>query len=67
MPHIIFFYHEVPNKTEFQQVLSNLSTDASFKSFIKLYKEYTKETISYLVNDTTFSLDKPLRFRNNLL
>ena len=58
---------KVPNKTEFQQILSNLSTDASFEGFIKLYKDYTKETISYLVNDTTFSLDKPLRFRNNLL
>ena len=66
MLHIIFFIMKVPSKAEFQQILSNLSTDASFKGFIKLYKDYTKETISYLVNDTTFSLDKPLRFRNNL-
>ena len=34
---------------------------------MKLYKDYTKEPDSFLVNGTTFSLDKPLRFRKNLL
>ena len=34
---------------------------------MKLHQDYTKEQYSFLVNDTTFSLDKPLRFRQNLL
>ena len=34
---------------------------------MKIYKEYTKETYSFLVNDMTLSSDDPLRFRKNLL
>ena len=34
---------------------------------MKLYKDYTKQPDSFLVNDTTLSLDNPLRFRKNLL
>ena len=34
---------------------------------MKRYKEYTKEPHSVLVNDTTLSLDNPLRFRKDLL
>ena len=34
---------------------------------MKLDKDYTKETYSFLLNDTTLSSDNPLRFRNNLL
>ena len=34
---------------------------------MKLYKEYTKEPYSFLVNDMTLSSDNPLRFRKNLL
>ena len=29
---------------------------------MKLYKDYTKELFSLLVNDTTLSSDNPLRF-----
>ena len=32
-----------------------------------LYKDYSKEPFSFLVNDTTLSLASPLRFRKNLL
>ena len=38
-----------------------------FKDFMKLYKDYTKEPFSFLVNDTTLSSDNPLRCGNNLL
>ena len=31
-----------------------------FKDFMKLYKEYTKEPYSYLVNNSTLSSDNPL-------
>ena len=33
---------------------------------MKLFKDYTKEPYSFLVNDMTLSLDNPLRFRKNL-
>ena len=34
---------------------------------MKLYKVYTKESYSFLANDTTLSSDNLLRFRKNLL
>ena len=34
---------------------------------MKLYKDYPKKPYSFLVNDTTFSSDNPLKFRKNLL
>ena len=34
---------------------------------MKLYKDYTKEPYSFLVNDTTLSSDNPLRFKTSLL
>ena len=36
------------------------------KDFMKLYKGYSKEPYSFLVNDATLSLDNPLQFRKNL-
>ena len=32
---------------------------------MKIYKEYAKESYSFLVNDTTLSSDNPLILRNN--
>ena len=54
------------NKRELQQIASNHSSGINFKDFMKLYKEYTKEPYSFLVNDTILSSDNPLRFRKNL-
>ena len=34
---------------------------------MKIYKECDNEPYSFLVNDTTFSSDHPLRSRNNLM
>ena len=45
----------------------NQSSDVDFKDFIKIYKKYTEEPYSFLVNDTTWSSDNPLRFRKNIL
>ena len=45
----------------------NHSSDIDFKDFIKIYKKYTKEPYSFLVNDTTLPSGDPLRFRKNLL
>ena len=62
-----YFIIKIPNKRELQQIASNHSSDIDFKDFMKLYKDYTKEPYSFLVNDTTLSPDTPLRFRKNLL
>ena len=62
-----FFIMKIPNKREFQQTALNHSSDIDFKDFMNIYKKYTKEAYSFLVNDTTLPSDDPLRFRKNLL
>ena len=46
-----YFIMKIPNKRELQQIASNHSSDIDFKDFTKLYKDYTKEPYSFLVND----------------
>ena len=58
---------KIPNKRELSQIESNDLSDIEFKDFMNLYKDYTKEPFSILVNDTTLPSDRPLRFRKNLL
>ena len=58
---------KIPNKKELQQIALNRSSDIGFKDFIKIYKTYTAEPYSFLVNDATLPSDDPLRFRKNLL
>ena len=62
-----YFIIKILNRRELQQIVSNHSSDINFKYIMKLYKEYTKEQYSFLVDDTTFSLNNPLRFRKNSL
>ena len=62
-----FFIMKIPNKRELQQIVLNHSSGIDFKGFIQIYKNYTKEPYSFLVNDTTLPSDNPLRFRKNLL
>ena len=62
-----FFIIKIPNKRELQQIALNHSSDIDFKDFMNIYKKYTKELYSFLVNDTTLLSDNPLRFRKNLL
>ena len=57
------FIMKIPYKKELQQIKSNHSPDIDFKDFMKLYKDYTKEPCSFLVNDTTLSSDNSLRIR----
>ena len=57
-----YFIIKIPNKRELQQIISNLSFNIEFKDFIKLYKDYTKEPFSFLVNDTTLSSNNTLKF-----
>ena len=53
-----FFIMKIPNKRELQQIALNC---------VNIYKKYTKEPYSFLVNDITLPSDHPLRFRKNLL
>ena len=62
-----FFIMKIPNKKELQQIALNHSSDIDFKDFMKIYKKYTKEPYSFLVNNTTLPSDDPLRFRKNPL
>ena len=61
-----FFIMKILNKRELQQTALNHSSDVDFKGFIKIYKKYTAEPYSFLVNDATLASDNPLRFRKNL-
>ena len=49
---------KIPNKRELRQTLSNHLSEIDFKDFMKLYKEYTKEPYSFLVNGITLSSGK---------
>ena len=62
-----FFITKIPNKRELLQIAPNHSSNIDFKDFIKIYKRYTAEQYSFLVNDATVSSDNPLRFRKSLL
>ena len=63
-----FFIMKIPNKRELQQIALSHSSDIDFKDFMNnIYKKYTKEPYSFLVNDTTLPSDDPLRFRKNIL
>ena len=62
-----FFIIKIPNKRELQQIALNHSSDIDFKDFMKIFKKYTTEPYSFLVNVTTLPSDDPLRFRKNLL
>ena len=61
-----FFIMRIPNKREFQQTALNHSSDINFSDFFNIYKKYTSEPYSFLVNDDTLESDHSLRFRKNL-
>ena len=58
---------KIPNKRELLQIAFTYSLDIDFKDFMNLYKKCTRKPYSFLVIDTTFASDNPLRFRKNLL
>ena len=60
-----FFIAKIPNKRELQQIEINHSSDINTKDFANIYRKYTAEPYSFLVNDTTLPSNNPLRFRKN--
>ena len=61
------FIMKILNKEELQQIESNHLSNIEFKSFMKLYKDYTNKPFSFSMNNTNLSSDNHLRFRKNLL
>ena len=61
-----FFIMKIPNKRELQQIAINHSSDINTQDFINIYKKCTDKQYSFLVIDTTLSVNNPLRFRKNL-
>ena len=50
-----FFIAKIPNKREPQQIAINHSSDINTKAFANIYRKYTAEPYSFLVNDTTLA------------
>ena len=55
------------NKQGLQQIRINHSSDFDNEDFINLYKKCSAKPYTFLVIDTTLSLDNPLRFKKNPL
>ena len=47
------FIAKIPNKRELQQTATNHSSNINTKDFANIYKKYTAEPFSFLVDDTT--------------
>ena len=62
-----FFIAKIPNKGELQEIARNHSSDIKTEDFINIYREWTAEPYSFLVNDTALASDNPLRFRKLFL
>ena len=60
------FIAKIPNKRELQQTAIYHSSDINTKDFANIYRKYTAEPYSFLVDDTTLASNNPLRFRKNL-
>ena len=54
---------KIPNKSEFQEIVSIHSPDIGFKDFMRLCKDYTEEPYSFLVNDGRDLLEKAATFK----
>ena len=57
---------KINNKRELQNIAINHSADIDYKDFMKIYRECTKDSYSFLTIDATLTSSNPLRFRKNL-
>ena len=55
---------KINNKRELQNSAINHSANIDYKDFIKIYREFTKETYNFLTIDTS---SNPLRFRKKIV
>ena len=58
------FISKIPSNKEINQI-AHLS-DINTKEFVNIYRNYTAEPYSFLVDDTKLAPNNPLRFRKNL-
>ena len=58
---------KINNKRELKNIAINHSANINYKDFMKIYRECTKESYSFLTIDTTLSASDHLRFRKSLL
>ena len=56
----------IHNRKELQKIAFNHSVDVDYKDFMKIYRNCTKESYSFLTIDTTLLANNSLRFRKNL-
>ena len=61
------FVMKIPRKGDLQEIALDHSPDIEFKHFMKLYKNYTKEPFSLLVNYIILASDNSLKLRKNFL
>ena len=61
-----FFIAKISNKRELQQIAINHSSDINTKESTNIYRKYTAEPYSFLLNVTTLASNHPLRFRKIL-
>ena len=62
-----FFITKIPNRRELQEIARNHSSDIKTEDFTNIYRKFTFEPYSFLVNDTTLESDNPLRSRKLFL
>ena len=54
------------NRKELQNIVINHSADIYYNTFVKIYRECTREPYSFLTIDTTLPASDPLKFRKDL-
>ena len=56
---------QIHDGKELQNIGRNHSADIDYKDFVKIYRNCTNETYSFMTIDTTLPADNPMRFRKN--
>ena len=62
-----YLIKRINNRKKLQNIVINHSVDIDYNDFMRIYRECTRETYSFLTMDTSLSAGDPLRFRINLL
>ena len=56
---------KIHSRRELQSIAYNHSADIDYKDFLKIYRNCTNESYSFLASDTTLPADNPMTFRKN--
>ena len=55
------------NRKDLQNIAINHSADIDYNNFVRIYRECTRKSYSFLTIDTTLPASDPLRFKKDLL